>query len=294
MTPKILKSFGLVKTGSKGSHNKGDGARHQKKADAKTSSAKLAIPLTSHALKKREMVDLTGYASKKPRTEGAPFEHHSLALTHVGALAFAYVKDAEIKEWQAMSLDESTKACIKASAQLVFHSTHSIGKMISESVRLTQLESENVTLQIRFKEKDSSHQKDIKVKDADISFLNKEIKDQVETLKTLNENFNKQEAEAKEMKARILYSENQEKNGWPNERKKVEDDYFARGFNFYLVGFITNDPDQIFETFGEEAVADMAEYRRENAKAIKERRIELKLEEPMNAPSENNEMVAEA
>lgn len=40
-------------------------------------------------------------------------------------------------------------------------------------------------------------------------------------LKPLNEKFNKQEAEAKEMKARIQYLEDQEKNGWSDERKET-------------------------------------------------------------------------
>lgn len=71
----------------------------------------------------------------------------------------------------------------------MFHSTHSIEKMVEERARLTKLEGENALLQRKLKENKLSHKKIIKFKDADISFLNKEISDQEEVLKVLNEKF---------------------------------------------------------------------------------------------------------
>lgn len=101
----------------------------------------------------------------------------------------------------------------------------------------------NSILQRQLRENDITLQKEIKAKDSTISFLNKEIKDQEEMLKTLNDKFNKQESEAKEMKARLQYLEDQQKNGWPDEKREIYDEYFARGFNFYLVGFMATDPE---------------------------------------------------
>lgn len=76
--------------------------------------------------------------------------------------------------------------------------------------------------------------------------------------------------------------------------RKPQDDYFAGGFNFYMVGLMANDTDYTFEKIGEEEVVKMAEYKMDNAKAIKQRRIELKFEEPEGAPSDEEEIDDEA
>lgn len=65
-------------------------------------------------------------------------------------------------------------------------------------------------------------------------------------LRTLNKKFNKQEYEAAEMKVRLQYLEDKQKNEWPDEKREIPDDSFARGFNFYLVGYMANDPDYMF------------------------------------------------
>lgn len=129
------------------------------------------------------------------------------------------------------------------------------------------------------KDNDTKYQNEVKSKDSTISFLRKKVKDQDDMLKALNENFNTQESELTSLGARLHYLEDQQKNGWPNEKKEVSDQNFAKGFNFYLVGFIANEPDYTFEKFGQEIIEEMIEFKNENAQAIKERRIELGLEE---------------
>lgn len=52
-------------------------------------------------------------------------------------LAYVFVKDAEVKEWEAMNLEEATKASIKAYAHLMYHSMHNIDMIIAERVCLT-------------------------------------------------------------------------------------------------------------------------------------------------------------
>lgn len=54
---------------------------------------------------------------------------------------------------------------------------------------------------------------------------------------------------------------------------------------------MANNPDYTFENFEEEVVAEMGESERENAKAIKLRRIELKLENHEDAPSDEETKV---
>lgn len=56
-------------------------------------------------------------------------------------------------------------------------------------------------------------------------------------LKTLNEKFNTQEAEIAQQKAHLEYLEDQWKKGRPDGKKEISDEYFTKGFNFYLVGF---------------------------------------------------------
>lgn len=89
-----------------------------------------------------------------------------------------------------------------------------------------------------------------------LSFLNKEIKDQEEMLKTLNDKFNNPEAELSSLNARLDYLENEQKNGWPNGKQRLEDENFEKGFNFYLTGFLANDHEYTFEKFGEESKAN--------------------------------------
>lgn len=50
---------------------------------------------------------------------------------------------------------------------------------------------------------------------------------------------------------------------------------------------MANDPDYTFERFGPEAVTEMVEYKKDNVKVIKERRIELGLEKPEEAPPDH-------
>ena len=105
-------------------------------------------------------------------------------------------------------------------------------------------------------------------------------------LNSLNDKFKSQDAELAKLRARLEYLEDQKANGWADEKKEIQDDYFAKGFHFYLIGFMANDQDYSFEKFGESTVAEMAAYRREFATEIKERRVELGLEDPEDAPVE--------
>ena len=280
MAPKIPKSFGLVKTDKKGKDQKGEGAR------LKGNVPKVPILNQSLILKRKDIVDLTEYLSKKQRTEGASSQFTTLALNQLGPLASVFIKDEEVKEWERMSLEEATKASIKASAQLMYHSMHSIDRLVAERARLTQLEGSNSMLKRQLKENDTKWQKDLQAKEADLNFFKKEVKDQEEMLNSLNDKFKSQDAELVKLRARLEYLEDQKNKGWADEKKEIQDDYFARGFNFYLIGFMANDPDYTFEKFGEETVAEMAEFRRESASLIKERRIELGLDNPEGAPTD--------
>lgn len=83
-----------------------------------------------------------------------------------------------------MSLEDATKASFKASAQLMFHTTHHIDKMIEERARLTHLEGEKSSMLKKLKDNDTKYQKDLKSKDSTINFLRKEVKDQEDMLKS--------------------------------------------------------------------------------------------------------------
>lgn len=120
------------------------------------------------------MVDLTKEASKKPRLDGTSSDSYSQVFQHFGPLSSIYLKDEDIKELETMSLEEATKASIKASAQLMFHSKHHIDRMTIERARFTRLEGENSSLLKKLKENDS-----------------------------------------------------QERNGWPDEKQEIQDEYFA-------------------------------------------------------------------
>ena len=99
-------------------------------------------------------------------------------MNQLGPLASVFVKDEEVKQWEMMNLEEATKASIKAAAQLMYHSMHSIDKIVSKRARLTLLEGNNSTLQRQLKENDTKHQKEMKAKDADLTFWKNEVKDQ--------------------------------------------------------------------------------------------------------------------
>lgn len=138
MAPKILKSFSAIK--SKSDQTKDARACLKKKINPKDPSSKTHIPLTTHVLKRKNVVDLTEDASKNPRIDGASFEPHLVALHHSGPLASVYMKDEEVNEWEYMSMEDATRASLKASAQLMFHSTHQVDKIIVERACLTRLD----------------------------------------------------------------------------------------------------------------------------------------------------------
>lgn len=77
---------------------------------------------------------------------------------------------------------------------------------------------------------------------------------------------------------------------WGKEKRDVEDRNFQAGFDFYLLGFIANDPDYDWEKkFGKESAKDVAEFKVVNAEKIRKKRIELGLEEASkDAPSSEN------
>lgn len=52
---------------------------------------------------------------------------------------------------KTMSLEEAIKSFMKASAQLMYHSMHSIDKLITERAHLTQLEGDNSILKKQLK-----------------------------------------------------------------------------------------------------------------------------------------------
>lgn len=185
------------------------------------------------------------------------------------------------------------KASIKAFAQLLFHSTHHVDKMITDWARLTRSEGEKSDFLRKLKEDDNKHKKELKSKDSSISFLQKEVTNQVEMLKSLNDNFNTQEAELSSLRARLENLEDHQRNGFPDEKQEIQDEHFVKGFNFYLVGFMANDPDYTFEKFGQDTVEEMAEFRRVNTQIIKEMRIELGFEEPEDAPSDQEAQIAD-
>lgn len=56
-----------------------------------------------------------------------------------------------------------------------------------------------------------------------------------------------------------------------------------KGFSFYHTGFLANDPEYTFEKCGEESKAEIEQFKTKNAKKIKERRVELGLEEAEDA-----------
>lgn len=140
MAPKILKSFGAVKNDKSSKESKGDEARLQKVIP------KIPIPQPSPIPKRKEVMDLTDDTAKRQKREDAPSKNSTLALNHQGPLASVFVKDDEVRAWEVMILEEATKAFIKASAQLMYHSMHNIDRIVAERARLTQLEGNNTPL----------------------------------------------------------------------------------------------------------------------------------------------------
>lgn len=131
--------------------------RPPKKTNVKDPFLKASIPLTTPNLKIKDVVDLIEDAAKKPRVGDAPFTSQSTALHHFGLLTSVYIKDEEVKEWKAMGMEDATRASIKASAQLLFHSTYQVEKMILERARLTRLESENSDILRKLKDNDNKY-----------------------------------------------------------------------------------------------------------------------------------------
>lgn len=113
------------------------------------------------------MVDLTEKENKRQKVESAS---HFLNLNNLGFMASLYVCDEDVKEWQAMNLEEATRTSIKASAQLLYHSMNNIDKHIEERARLTWLKGENSSFLGKLKENDAKWQKELRARDATYPF----------------------------------------------------------------------------------------------------------------------------
>ncbi|XP_074349932.1 uncharacterized protein LOC141689517 [Apium graveolens] len=272
--PRIPKSFGA---------HPGDKPKPKPKRDASTAQASVPtptpVPQTTPVLK-RPVIDLTEKQGtpKRPRTEGAP-SGSSAALNSLGPMGSIHVTDEEVGQWKTMNLEEATRASIKASCHLFIHSTQVVDKLLEEKACLERLQGDNNILKNTLKDTNFLHVKDIKTKDSEISFLKDEVANLTSQLEISNKKATSLHTELGGANLRIEYLEEQQKMGWPDEKREITDEAFANGFHFYRIGFMANDPDYTFERFGEETVAEMVEFKREHATEIKARRIELGLEE---------------
>ncbi|XP_074371067.1 uncharacterized protein LOC141712146 isoform X2 [Apium graveolens] len=285
--PRIPKSFGA---------RPGDKPRPKSKKDAPAAQASVptsaSIPQTAPA-QKRPIIDLTEKqgAPKRQRAEGAP-SVSSAALNALGPMGSLHVSDEEVEQWQAMDLGDAARASIKASCQLFIHSIRVVDKLLEEGARLERLQGDNNILRNTLKDKDFLHAKDIKAKDSEISFLKDEVANLTSQLEIANKKATSLHTELGAANLRIEYLEEQQKLGWPDEKREISDEAFANGFHFYRVGFVANDPDYSFEKFGEETVAEIVEFKKEHAAEIRARRIELGLEEEEEAEGAPQEEVS--
>ncbi|XP_074357674.1 uncharacterized protein LOC141697281 [Apium graveolens] len=285
--PRIPKSFGA---------RPGDKPRPKSKKDVPAAQASVptsaSVPQTA-PVQKRPIIDLTEKqgAPKRQRAEGAPSSAALNALRPMGSL---HVSDEEVEQWKAMDLGDATRASIKASCQLFIHSTRVVDKLLEDGARLERLQGDNNILRNTLKDKDFLHAKDIKVKDSEISFLQGEVAKLTSQLEIANKKATSLHTELDAANLRIEYLEEQQRLGWPDEKREISDEAFANGFYFYRVGFVANDPDYSFEKFGEETVAEMVEFKKEHATEIKARRVELGLEEEEREGAPQEEVFKDA
>lgn len=113
-----------------------------------------------------------------------------------------------------MSLDQSTYAAIKASAQLLYHSLRSTDKLVAERACLTQVEGENANLSRQLK----AAEKELKAKDASIAHHKKEYDLEHEALMELNKQNDGVLKELAEAKACIAHLEAQEAAAFLKEK----------------------------------------------------------------------------
>lgn len=99
------------------------------------------------------------------------------------------------------------------------------------------------------KETEAKWKKECESKDVTLNFYRKEVEDNVEMFKHLSNTIDKQNQEAADMRARLEALEEDKKNGWKAEKQQLENESFERGFKFYLIGFLANDPEYSFDRF---------------------------------------------
>lgn len=148
---------------------------------------------------------------------------------------------------------------------------------------MNKLNAENKKLSKMIVDSDNKWKKDLDAKDAYIGVLKHDLQESIDHQQLLVDKNDQLEKEELKVQLDVLEIE---KSDWDNEKQRIEDLSFQKGFDFYLLGFIANDPDYDWSKFGPGCAEDIEEFKRVHADAIKAKRVELGLEkDPKDAPS---------
>lgn len=174
-----------------------------------------------------------------------------------------------------MDFEEENHGLIQASTQILIHSLGHAQKFEREKYQFYATKIENERLSKLLKDSEAKRKKEIDSKDATISFLRHEVQEYNEHRQILCDTKDNLTVEITSLKAHFQELEDDQQNGWIEEKKKLKDTNFERGFNFYLTGFLANDPTCCIDKFGQEKVDFIEEFKVEHAPEIKKKRIEL-------------------
>lgn len=211
--------------------------------------------------------------AKKPRTEDAlPI---CQVLDYDIPLNAVNIENEEVRGWKNMSLEEATKASVKASTQLLIHSLDAMNKLAFERARLEKAEAEGSSLAQKVKDLE----KQLQTSEAQTEASKKDVIEKQKMLAKTNEERDALKDELEEQRARTLHLEEQERSDFPEERQRIDDAGFEKGFNFYLLNFNARDPEYTWEKWGAAAMVEMAKLKEDTAEAIKASRVDLGLED---------------
>ena len=226
--------------------------------------------------RKPKVIDLE--PSKRPRvadsTPELPFEAPVTAAGDwFGRMADTYFGPGRFHNWQQRNGEQAAEACRRAAGELFFHLTCNPSDTEKLKARLDATNEENANLKKQLSDvtKDKTELERFK------SRAEKDIPRLKLDADNLRYELNKTAQELTASGERALSLETTVEN----LRKQLDvthKEAFAEGFRSYVAGFLAVDPDYDWGKFVPATRTWIEEFKIEQAKAIKEKRMEIELE----------------
>ena len=282
--PSCLADMGKLPTGfglRRGSSSK-QGAPDAAKADVSASQPLQVEPLAQAkpAPTKRKNQEGPQQALRKTKSskldasQSLPYDRPvTKAGDYFSRLADAFVLPSQMEAWSSRTDEQAQEAMRRAAAELFFHTSFNPSDTSKIKARLEDLEKENNDLKKSLAEADTERVELRTFKNkasVDISLLKRDES-------SLRTELNATGRELTETSRKLVVAESELVDLKARHEFDLEN-AFADGFRDYVAGFLAVDPEYDWSKFGEKTRDWVADFRRDEAAVIAEKREAIEAE----------------